>query len=179
MIGTRSGQRMQAVNILGEYHGDLFGLLKLHDCMMHGVGSSCGNCSPAFQLVVPMLDPRGFRCHEILIIDRLTSPPNALRSTEIGNTTSGRDARAGKYQHPSCDFDISNQFRCRRIHCVTSKVMRFILRCGPFPLSNVSDPEGARIILASLAEHLKSAKLHAPDRALRVLLIMYVSRRRL
>src|SRR5438477_11767957 len=49
-----------------------------------------------FELIIPVLDSRRFRCHEILKINRLPSGPDTLRPTEIRNSAYSRNTGAGK-----------------------------------------------------------------------------------
>ena len=85
---------MQTVDVLRHYHEKLPCLLEPNECKVDGVGLGVSESIPAFQLVFPMLDSRRLRSHEILDADRFAPRPHTLRSTEIGNATSGRNACA-------------------------------------------------------------------------------------
>src|SRR5262249_15622880 len=63
------------------------------------VGPRLTERRPALELEVPVLNPRGFRPHEIMVIHRLPAAPNAVRPAEIGDAAAGRDAGASKHQH--------------------------------------------------------------------------------
>src|SRR3984893_7401933 len=89
MIGERSGQRMQAIDILGDHSQNFSGSFQFHDRIMDRIWSGRTKSRPSFQLVIPMFDASRFRAHEVLIIDRSTFGPYAAGPTEIGNTTRG------------------------------------------------------------------------------------------
>ena len=69
------------------------------DRAMSGVRLRVPKPLPALQLVIPMFDPRRFRSHEILEVNRLPPFPDALGSAKIGDSTAGRNSGAGENHH--------------------------------------------------------------------------------
>jgi len=55
---------------------------------------------PGLELVVPVLDARGFRGHEVVVVDRAAARPDAVRAAEIGNAARRRHASPGEDQNP-------------------------------------------------------------------------------
>ena len=49
-----------------------------------------------FELLVPILDARRLGAHEVVEVDRLVRLPDALRSAEILDAASGRNAGTGE-----------------------------------------------------------------------------------
>ena len=64
---------------------ELPGSFQADDRMMDRIGLGLTEGISPFELVIPMLDSRCLRRHEILEIDRLPPGPDTLRSTEIRN----------------------------------------------------------------------------------------------
>ena len=95
-LRARAGEAMQAIDVLRDDGAELAGSLKPNDGVMHGVWLRIAERVAAFKLVIPVLDPRRFRGHEVLVIDRLTSLPDALRPAKIRDTTAGGDPGPGK-----------------------------------------------------------------------------------
>ena len=100
---------MQTIDILRHYHQKLSCLLEPNECKVDGVGLGVSESIPAFQLVFPMLDSSLFRSHEILDEDRFAPGPHTLRSTEIGNAASRRNARAGEDERLLRSAEILSQ----------------------------------------------------------------------
>jgi hypothetical protein len=63
-----------------------------------GVGPGLAKGGPALEFVIPMLNPRFFGSHEIVVVNRLTPCPDALGSAKVRDATAGRNARAGEDQ---------------------------------------------------------------------------------
>ena len=63
---------------------------------MHRVRSCIAKGISSFEFVVPMFDPRCFRCHEVLEINGLASRPDALRSAKIRDTAAGGNTGTGE-----------------------------------------------------------------------------------
>lgn len=59
-LGARSGQRVQAVNVLRYDHQDPAGLFQGNDRAMDCIRLRGAKTIPAFELVVPVFDPRRF-----------------------------------------------------------------------------------------------------------------------
>src|SRR5258706_8604855 len=87
---------MEAVDILSDDGEDLSGALKVDGCMVGCVWPGVAKSFPAFELEIPVLDSRGFGAHEIVVINRLTPFPDALRPTEIRNPAASGNASASK-----------------------------------------------------------------------------------
>ncbi len=87
--GRGSGKSVKAVDILRDYGQHFVRAFETHDCVMSGIRARLAKCLPPFQFVIPMLQPRRFRSHKIVVIDRLPLFPHALRPAKI------RDAAAG------------------------------------------------------------------------------------
>ena len=100
---------MQTVDVLRHYHEKLSCLLEPNECKVDGVGLGVSESIPAFQLVIPMLDSRLLRSHEILDEDRFAPGPHTLRSTEIGNAASGRNTCAREDERLLRSAEISSQ----------------------------------------------------------------------
>src|ERR1700736_4348585 len=90
---------MQSIDVLGNHRLDLARVFQLYDRMVHWIGSRCAKRRPGLELVVPMLDSSCLGSHEVLVIYRPATSPNAIRSPEIGDSASSRDASAGKDHH--------------------------------------------------------------------------------
>jgi len=95
-LGTCSGLAVQAVNVLGDNATDFARVFEAHDRLVDHIRSRAQKTFAAFKFVIPMLDPGRFRTHEILIIDRLTSRPDAVGTAKIGDTAFGGNAGAGE-----------------------------------------------------------------------------------
>ena len=95
-VGTGAGEAMKAIDVLRDDGAEFSGAFQSNHGMMHFVRLGVAEGISPFELVIPMLNPRRFRCHEVLKIDRLPSRPDTLWPAKIRNTTSGRDAGAGK-----------------------------------------------------------------------------------
>ena len=85
LAGRVASLLMQAVDILCDNRAEFSGFFQADDRMMNGVGLGVAEGISAFELVIPMLDSRRFRRHEVLEIDGLPAGPDALRATEIRN----------------------------------------------------------------------------------------------
>ena len=92
--------------------------MQVHNGAMHSIRLRIAHGGPSLQLVIPIFDPRLLRSQELIIIDWLSLPPDALRSTKIGDAAVGGDARASKDQEirspeecpldrPSVSFQIN------------------------------------------------------------------------
>src|SRR5688572_30534824 len=62
---------VQPVDVLGDSQQQLSRLSQLYNGIVHRIGPRVTESLPAFQLIVPMLNPRGFRAHEIIVVHRL------------------------------------------------------------------------------------------------------------
>src|SRR5947207_2855160 len=51
---------------------------------------------PRFQFVVPVLDARGFRSEELVVVHRTTAAPYSARPAKIGDTAGGGNASTGQ-----------------------------------------------------------------------------------
>ena len=80
-----AGEAMQAVDILSNDRMQSPGLFQTDDGVMNCVGLGVAEGISPLELVIPMLDSRRFRCHEIVEIDGLPAGPHTLRSPEIRN----------------------------------------------------------------------------------------------
>ena len=65
---------------------------------MHHIGSRAPKGIPAFQFVIPMLDPCCFQTHEIVEINGLTPGLDPLRPAKVRNSAAGRNAGSGENQ---------------------------------------------------------------------------------
>jgi hypothetical protein len=83
---------------LGDQQEELGGAFEVDDGFVDGVGPGLAKGRPTFQFVIPMLNPRFFGLHEIVVVNRLTPRPDALGSAKVRDAAAGRDARAGKDQ---------------------------------------------------------------------------------
>ncbi len=84
-FGTGAGEAMQAVDVLRDNGAKFSGFFQGNDRMMNGIGPGVAESISPFELVIPMLDPRRFRHHEIVEVNGLPSGPHALRPAEIRN----------------------------------------------------------------------------------------------
>ena len=66
--------------------------------MMNSIRPRVAKCFARFELVIPMLNPRSFRGHEILKVNRLPSRPHTVRAAEIRNAATGGNSGAGEDQ---------------------------------------------------------------------------------
>jgi hypothetical protein len=106
-IGT--GQSVQSIDVLGDHGNDSAHIFQFYDCMVYRVWPRGAKCRPGFELVVPVLDSGRFRGHEVLVIHRPATSPNAVWSPEIGDSASGRNTSAGKNHYPVCFPEVSSQ----------------------------------------------------------------------
>ena len=83
MFSTGAGEAMQAVDVLRDNGAEFSRPFQSSAGMMNGVGPGVAESISPFELVIPMLDSRRFRSHEILEIDGLPPGPDTLRSAEI------------------------------------------------------------------------------------------------
>lgn len=88
-LSARAGEVMQAIDVLREDSAQFAGLLQPGDRMVDGVWLRVAEGVPSFKFIIPMLDPRGFRAHEVGVVNGLAGLPNPLWTAEI------RDAAAG------------------------------------------------------------------------------------
>jgi hypothetical protein len=93
-----AGKAMKAIDILCDNSPDFPGPLQADNCSMNGIWLRIAKRVMAFQLVIPVFDPRCFRCHEIVEEDRLAPCPDTLRTSKIGNATTSGDSGSGKDQ---------------------------------------------------------------------------------
>src|ERR1700744_2510129 len=77
--------------------------------MVDRVWSRCTKCRPCLEFVIPVLDPSRLRSHEILVVDRLGTFPNAVWSTEIRDPASGGNSGAGKDHDTVRGSEVSGQ----------------------------------------------------------------------
>jgi hypothetical protein len=112
-IRTCARERVQAIDILSYNHQYLPRVLEPGDGVMDGIGPCSSKSIPALELVIPMLDPRRFRGHEVLEINRLPPRPDTLRTTKIGNAAAGRNSGAGKDQGLVCCSEIIGKLRLK------------------------------------------------------------------
>ena len=107
-----AGEAMQTVNVLGDHGAEFSGFFQTDDGVMNGVGPGVAKRVSPFQLVIPMLDSRRFRRHEILIVDRLPPGPDTLRPAEIRDAAVRRDAGAGEDQRLLRGSEIVGESHC-------------------------------------------------------------------
>src|SRR3989442_5651925 len=93
-----AGPRMEAINVLRDYRGDFASLFQANNCFVNGVWLRIAESRPGLQLVIPMLDARCFRTHEVVIIHRLPARPDAVRPAKIGNTAASGNTGPRKKQ---------------------------------------------------------------------------------
>src|SRR5688572_14558816 len=108
---------MEPIDVLGDQRQQGAGFLQLHDGMMDSIWLRIPECFPPFQFIVPMLHPRGFGGHEILIVDGLTLLPDALRSAKIRYATAGGDSGACKNQDPTGSPEVFGKRWLVGFHC--------------------------------------------------------------
>ncbi len=85
----RPGKRMQSVDILGDNGYDFAGVFQPDDGVMNRIRPSRAEQGPRFELVVPMLDASCFRAHEVLVVNRRSSFPDAVWPAKVWNPASG------------------------------------------------------------------------------------------
>ena len=95
-VGTGAGEAMQPSMFCVTTAQSFPSAFQSDHGVMHCVRLGVAEGISSFELVIPMLDPRRFRGHEVLKINRLPSRPDTLWSAKIRNAASGRDAGAGK-----------------------------------------------------------------------------------
>jgi hypothetical protein len=97
-VNARSSAGVQPIDVLRNHCDDLPGCFQFRDGTMSLVRLGIPKPVPPLQFVIPMLDPRRFRRHEILEVYRLPPRPDSLRSPEIRDPAAGRNAGAGEDQ---------------------------------------------------------------------------------
>ena|SRR5437773_6815713 len=80
-----AGKPVQTVDILSDNRKEFPCLFQPDDGVMNRVGPGVAEGISPFELIIPMLDSRRFRRHEVLEIDGLPAGPDTLRATEIRN----------------------------------------------------------------------------------------------
>jgi hypothetical protein len=96
---TRAGKAMQSVDILRNDGSQFRRAFQTHDRVMNGVWPRVSKCVPRFKFVVPVLEARALRSHEILKVNWLPSGPDTLRSAKIRNAAASGDSGAGEDEH--------------------------------------------------------------------------------
>lgn len=131
----RPGKRVQSVDILGHDGYDFTGLFQSDDGVVNRIRPSRAEQGPRFELVVPMLDASCFRAHEVIVVNRPSSFPDAVWTAKVRNPASGRYAGACKDHDPICFPQKTAQICHNRIHILdgdpTAKIDRRRGACEP------------------------------------------------
>src|SRR5687767_5262232 len=90
---------MQAVDVLRHDREDLARALERHDCMVHGVGLRVLVALPRLELLVPVLNARRFRRHEVVVVHGPPARPETAGTAKIRNAARGRDPRPDEDEH--------------------------------------------------------------------------------
>ena len=104
-----AGQTVEAVNVLRDDATESPRPFQADDGIMNFVRSGVAESVSSFELVIPMLQARRFRRHEILIIDWLSPCPDTLRPAKIRNATAGGNAGAGENQRLRRSAEVVGQ----------------------------------------------------------------------
>jgi len=91
-----SGELVQSVNILGHQRIQAPDLFQLIQCPVGWIGLSVTNLIPTLKFELPVADTRLVRVHEVIVVDGSPFFPQALRTSKVGDTRSGRDACTGE-----------------------------------------------------------------------------------
>src|SRR5262249_42379923 len=91
---TGACHAVQTVDVLCDDSAKFSSALQLYNRCVNFIGACISERFSSLQLVIPMLDPRGVKGHEILEINRLSFCPDSLRPTEIRNSARCRNAGA-------------------------------------------------------------------------------------
>ena len=95
-----TGETMQSVDVLGENGAKLPRAFQANDRVMDVVRPGEPEHRPSFKLIIPVLDSRRFRGHEILEVNGPPASPYTLRPTEIRNAAAGRNTGTGEDERP-------------------------------------------------------------------------------
>ena len=116
MLAGRAGESVQSIDVLSNNRDDFTSLFQSNDCMMHQVWTRGAKQGPSFELVVPVLDSRCFRGHEVLVVNRPSTGPNTIWPSEIRDSASGRDSSPRKDHDPARFSDKFDQILKLRTH---------------------------------------------------------------
>ena len=118
---ARPGKRVETINVLGHDRSELVRFLEADDRAMDVVRLRISERVPILELVIPVLDPRGFGSHEVVVVNRLAFRPDAIRAAKVGNTAAGRNSCAGKDERAARRTQVIGQLThltasCRSEH---------------------------------------------------------------
>ncbi len=92
------GQVMQPVDVLRDETVELAPPFELDERTVRGVRFGVPERLEAFQLLVPVLGPRGLGRHEVLVVHGIARLPDSLRAAEVRDPGARGDAGAGEHQ---------------------------------------------------------------------------------
>ena len=95
-IAACARKAVQPVDVLRDHAAKLPGALQADNGVMHRIRFCIAKGISSFELVIPMLDPRRFRRHEILEVHWLPRFPDPLWSAKIGDAAAGGNTGASK-----------------------------------------------------------------------------------
>src|SRR5260370_32920827 len=106
---------------LGESGDESLGVCQFENCVMPLIWGRDAKLWPSLELVIPVLDASRFRGHEVVVINWFAAGPDTIRSPEIRNPASCRNAGTGKNQYPVRPSNMFDQRLELRIHLTNPK----------------------------------------------------------
>lgn len=100
LVNGSPGLLVEAVNVLGDATLQPSSSLKLNNGVMRRVGSGRTEGGPLLELVIPMLNPRVLRRHEVIVVNWLAPLPHSMGASEIRDAAGGGHSRAREHQDP-------------------------------------------------------------------------------
>ena len=111
-LGRSSAAAVQPIDVLRDDHRELARPLEIRDRGVHGIRLRIPERGPGLALLVPVLDARGLRVHEVLEVDGLPFPPDTFRAAEVPDAAARRDACSGEYQDAVGVAQQLNEIHC-------------------------------------------------------------------